>query len=168
MKIKFLLLFLAVSGCGTSSLPVNETFTARQRATLGNEFETNSTLIRSFKINEAGERIEIEGAVCTASNALVSVRNVSTPARVSTPMYLQAERFSKRGKPPALNWRCSYQGKVVKLTSEASSGRGHTISYGASTYNAATGTYSQPTSLALTGRLSTTLPWAYPNIEVEF
>ena len=56
MKIKFLLLFLAVSGCGTSSLPVNETYTARQRATLGNEFETNSTLIRSFKINEAGER----------------------------------------------------------------------------------------------------------------
>lgn len=168
MMWKHLIPVLALSACGATSIPVDETFTASRRAALGNEFKSNSTLIRSFATGEDGKRVEVEGAVCSASNSLIKVKNVTTPGLVKTPMYLQAERFPKKGKPPALNWRCSYQGKVVTLTTEAASGRGHAVTQGVSTYNASTGTYSQPTSVVLTGRLSSTLPWGYPNVEVEF
>lgn len=168
MMWKYLVPFLALSACGSTSLPVEETFTASRRATLGNEYKTQPSLVRSYAVGEDGKRVEVKGAVCSASSTLVSVKNVTTPALVKTPMYLQAERFPERGKPPALNWRCSYRGKVVKLTTEPSSGRNNTVTQGVSTYDAATGTYSQPTSIVLTGRLSSTLPWSYPNVEVEF
>ncbi|MEX0304966.1 MAG: hypothetical protein AB3N24_21330 [Leisingera sp.] len=165
---KKLIPVFALTACVKPSLPVDDTYTASRRATVGNEFESYSTLVRSFAKGEDGERVEFAGAVCSASNALVSVKSVTTPALVEMPMYLQADRFKNQGKPPALNWRCSYQGKVVKLTTEAASGRGNTVVYGTSTYNASTGTYSQPTTYQLTSRLSSTLPWGYPHIELDF
>ena len=168
MMWRKLLSVFALAACSTPSLPVDGTHTASRRATLGNEFESYSTLVRSYATGADGERVEVKGAVCSASNAVISVRNVTTPALVEMPMYLQADRFKNQGKPPALNWRCSYQGKVVKLATEAASGRGNTVQQGAATYNASTGTYSQPTTMVLTSRLSSTLPWGYPHIEVDF
>lgn len=168
MMWKKLLPVFALTACVKPLLPVDESYSANRRATVGNEFESHSTLIRSFTTGEDGERIEVAGAVCSASNAMLSVTKVKTPALVEMPMYLQADRFKKRGKPPALNWRCSYQGKLAKIVTEAASGRSHKVVYGAATYNSTTGTYSQPQTVHLTGRLSSTLPWGYPHVEVDF
>lgn len=150
------------------TLPMNQTVNGSTRRAVEHQYATAGSVLRSYHTNAEGKRVEVAGALCSGRNAWVSFRNAVTPVVVTLPTYLQAERFSDRGKPPPLEITCKLNGKTVRFAAAASSIVSHTTTYGAGSYNAATGTYAQPVSTELTGRLSPTLPWTYGNISVAF
>lgn len=159
------LIFLAAC---VDTLPMNQTVNGATRRAVEHQFATAGSVLRSYRTYADGKRVEVGGALCSGRNSWVSFRNAVTPVVVTLPTYLQAERFSDRGKPPPLEITCKLDGKTVRFTAAASSIVSHTTTYGPGTYNAATGTYAQPVSTELTGRLSPTLPWTYGNISVAF
>lgn len=158
---------LLLTGC-VETLPMNQTVNASTRRTVEHQFATSGSVVRSFRTNAEGKRVEVGGALCSGKNAWVAFSNAVTPIVVTLPTYLQGERFPERGKPPPLEITCKLDGKTVRFAAAASSIVSHTTTYGAGTYNAATGTYSQPKTTHLTGRLSPTLPWTYGHIDVAF
>lgn len=163
-----LLILSLVSGCGTPALDLNDPIAARVAREPSNTFGSSAVILRSFKVNDEKKKVEFGGAQCSGRNALVSFSGVMTPANIKLPTYLQAERFSNRGKPPPLKISCRYGKKVVKFDLDPTSSiRNVTTSSGAQ-YNPQTGVYSNPTVTHLTGRLSPTLPWRYSSADVNF
>ena len=133
-----------------------------------NQYQDTTMVIRSYKLDADGKRVEIGGVQCSAKNKWLSMPTVTTPAQIIAPTYLQADRFANGGQPPALQITCRGDGKSRTVKLDASSARGNTVVSSGGQYNAATGTYSNPTATVLTSRISSTLPWAYPSITVEF
>lgn len=158
---------LSLTSCVTSDLEVNQYVNASKHGNAPNVFKSSSSTVRSYAVNSEGKKVEVSGAQCSARNRLVGF-NVKTPAVVTLPTFLQGDRFHERGKPPLIRGKCRYNGKTVVFTIEPSSAVDHTTEFGTGTYNPSTGTYINPTVTRLTGRLSSTLPWAYPSVKVNF
>lgn len=154
-------------GC-TAGLELNPPVTAALKTRPENQFSLTPTVIRSTRVNAEGKSERFGGATCSGGNAWVSFSGLVTPAAVQMPSYLQAERFKNKGKPPALTVTCRAEGKTTRFTIEPTADIENVTTTGAGTYSQSTGTYSQPTSTRLTSRLSSTLPWRYPEGIAEF
>lgn len=156
---------LALAACADTSIPLSETVNAGIKSRADNQFNPRTTIIRSFRTNEKGKRVQVGGAVCSGSNARISFSNVVTPGRVSIPSYLQADRFTDRGQPPAIALRCELEGKTVRQTWEPSA----QVKDGSSdSTTCIKGNCTSVRTIKLTSKLSSTLPWFYPNEDVDF
>lgn len=158
---------VALAGC-TTSLPMSDLVHADRYRSLDHEYSSSVFTVRSFAQDADGNRVEVAGAVCSARNAVAGFRNVQTPAQVQMPAFLQAERYDNRGKPPILKGSCSYNGATQAFAVEATSAVPNVSRSLGGTYNSTTGIYSNPTSIRLNRRLSSTTPWRYPSVVVEF
>ena len=154
-----------LTGCGTPSLDIDGRATAAVKKKLENQFGQSTMTIRTFT-QRGDETVEVAGAVCQAKNSLVSFSGVKTPAVVTLPTYMQAERFADRGKPEALRGSCTLGSQTWPFVLEASSAAGNVTTSQGATYDPNTGLYSNPTSTRLTSRLSSTLPWSYRYLEL--
>ena len=162
-----LIAVLLLMGCA-AGLDYNPSVTASIKQRPENQFSLAATVIRSTRVNADGKTEQFGGAICSGGNALVSFSGLVTPAVVQMPSYLQAERFKSKGKPPALTVTCRAEGKTARFTIEPTAAVDNVTTTSGGTFNETTGTYSQPTNTRLTSRLSSTLPWRYPEGVAEF
>ena len=165
-----LVLLLGVVGCGPTVelLKLNDAIQAAEVAKAENSFGETYITLRSFRTDDAGEKIEFAGAKCSGRNELISFKGAVTPVRVKVPTYLQGDRFDDRGKPADLRITCKYEGETLTNLLEALSGVQNRLISGTASFNPSTGIYSQPQTVVLSGRLSSTLPWVFPNLNIEF
>ncbi|KAB7610400.1 hypothetical protein F9L33_13950 [Amylibacter sp. SFDW26] len=157
-----------ISGCAVPALELNAPVTARVAKQPTNSFRNSPVILRSYKVNDEGKKVEFSGAQCSGRNAFVSFSKASTPANIQLPTYLQGERFANRGKPPALKVSCKYGKTENKFILEPTSAVGNVTVSSGTQYNYQTGVYSNPSVTHLTGRLSPTLPWRYSSATVDF
>ena len=157
-----------VSACGVQALDINKPTAARVTHGPENSFGSSAIILRSFKVNDEGKKVEFGGARCSGKNGLVAFSGVMTPASITVPTYLQAERFSNQGKPPPIKVKCRYEKKDVKFEIIPTSSASNVTTTSGGQYNAQTGTYINPSVTHLTGRLSSTLPWRYSSANVDF
>lgn len=158
---------LGVPAC-TTMLPLNDMTHVSRITKLSNEYNWTVSTIRSYRTNAEGKKVEVPGAICSGSNGVVKFSRAVTPAVVNLPTYLQAERFPKNGRPPALRGRCVYNGKSLPFTLEVTSSVSNVSTTSGGTYNAQTGHYTSSTVTHLNSRLSSTLPWHYGSLAVEY
>lgn len=150
------------------ALELNEPVAATVTSRAESQFQTAPFTIRSYTLDAEGEAVEFAGAVCSGRSRGVSFRNVATPAVIVAPTYLQAERFADRGRPAPLRITCRANGETITFDHAASDQRGNGSSTVGGVYNASSGTYGTATITSLDSRLSSTLPWYYPPVRVEF
>jgi hypothetical protein len=168
--IRLLLSFGAlslVSACNTT-LETNGQETAQVLRSQDHQFENSIIIVRSFTTGSDSKNVEVAGATCSGKNAWIALANFTTPAQISVPSYLQGDRFADRGKPPALNLKCRYNGKELNSSLIPQNARGNVSRSSGGQYNAQTGTYSNPSVVSLTSKLSPTLPWYYPSLAIDF
>ena len=158
-----------LAACGTSpALDLRPVSDVRLLSNPEHSFGRNVVTVRSFAMDAEGNRVEIAGAQCRLRSAWFSVAPLVTPGQFVAPNYLQAERFAERGRPPAISGTCTFDGKRVAVRSDPTVQRLNSTDSGVPAYNAQTGQTVTPTTTTLTSRLSSSLPWFYPSISVEF
>lgn len=163
-----ILMLPLISGCGIQALTLNDPVVAHVARKPENTFGGSSIILRSYKVNDEKKRVEFSDAKCSGRNALVSFSRVTTPAHITLPTYLQAERFSNHGKPPPIKVSCKYGKKVIKFDLNPTSSTNNVTTASGGQYNPQTGVYSNPSVTQLTSQLSSTLPWRYSSAEIDF
>ena len=168
-KVTYIAALSVLTACaGTPPLETSGPQPVRIKQAKDNQFSNKNISIRSYRTAEDGTKVEVPGAVCSGQNVWFALPAISTPAVVQMPTFLQGERFANRGLPPELTVACKLDGKTIKTVLTASSTAQNMTTSSAGYYDAQTGNYSNPTTFHLTARLSSTLPWVYPSVRVEF
>lgn len=158
---------LLVVGCNTTPVEITrDEVTARKLRSIPEArlLRDQTTFVRTYTGTEK-KRTEVSGARCTLKTADVTAQ-VTTPAKVRLPVYVQGKRFENRGRPSDMTITCRADGQTTTVTVAPEP-------IGTSTYSSSNTAYYNDGSSSITtvvthaSRLSSSYPWGYgPSIGV--